>query len=1065
MGKSTYMAQTSHTPNIQLYKASAGSGKTYRLSYAYISLLFQNALEKHPHRNTLAVTFTNKATDEMKRRIISELHQLSTSNSASFLKDLKSDFPTLTTQAIQDLSKGFLTDLLHDYSGFNVSTIDKFFQQIVRAFTREIGLQGNFTVELDRDKVLQSAIDTMLFELDKPEKRSLLAWLTAYSEEQLRDNKSWNISQNILQLGKELFKESYLQNLSEINLQLHDKTFLKTYRASLLSIIDTFETEMTAICDEAISIMKRHNLKFSDFSGASSSFVSYFDITKLKIKKFTVTDTFIKAANDITRWYTKTSPLKNEIEAAFHDGLGVCATKIVDADKTNYLSAKLAINHIYILGILSDISAQIKRQCDENNSVLINSTTEFLNHIMEGCDTPFIYEKTGVNIHHYMIDEFQDTSQLQWDNFRPLLENSIAENHRNLVVGDVKQSIYRFRNSDWSLLQNGVEKAFSGNVTKDTLDSNWRSAKNIVLFNNTFFELAPKLLANHFENDASKATMIEIYEDALQEIKKSLEGRVEINFISKDENKETTWQEKALELLPEKIDQLLAQGYSQRDITILVRRNTEATQIADFLLNCKDKQYEIISNEALLVGNAHCVKLLIAVMRYFVTPEDKLNRSLVELLYNQKTTNKAEIFANNETAKEWEQRVFEGDYASLPLLKNQPLFQLTEGLIQLLKLNENADNAVFLQAFQDEIFQFTSLENADINGFLSYWDEFSHKKFLAASETQDAIRIMTIHKSKGLEFKSVIIPFCDWDLDKSSNKSILWCKPKPDQQPFAQLPIIPVNYSQQLIGTIFADDYWEEKLRSYIDTINMTYVAFTRAENELIIMAPMSEKETNNQTIAKVLYYLFTTDSKTEEANPLTIDLPNYLNENFVKIGEQAVYERNSDVSSIENSSLSYDSVKITNRLKLRYHLNDEGSERQHGLLMHDLLSQINSVEDVDKVLKKLVLTGEIKQTDVAEINEILNKLFGIPHVKSWFSGTYKVLNEAEIITPQGQSYRPDRLMIKDNHVIVVDYKFGQQKEEKYKRQVGNYLRLIAQMGYQATGFIVYASLGEIESV
>ena len=1059
------MVHTPHNQTIQLYKASAGSGKTYRLSYAYIALLFQHAAEKHPHRNTLAVTFTNKATDEMKRRIVSELFQLSTTDTSPFLSDLQRDFPHLTKQAIQLQATEFLADLLHDYSGFNVSTIDKFFQQIVRAFTREIGLQGNFSVELDKDKVLQNAIDTMLFELDKPENKSLLMWLTAYAEDQLKESKSWNVSKNINQLGQEIFKESYLQNLSLINEQLHDKTFLKEYKSALRHIVDSFEEEMRTVCDEACAIIQQQGLTFSDFSRGSNGFISYFDITKLKDKEFQVTDTFIKAADDVTKWYTKTSPLKPAIESAFHNGLERCAKRLAAIDRTYYLSAKVAMNHLYMLGILSDIGAHIKRYCDENNTVLISSTTEFLNRIMEGCDAPFVYEKTGVNIHHYMMDEFQDTSQLQWNNFQPLLKNSVAENYQNLVVGDVKQSIYRFRNSDWSLLQSGVEAAFQGNVAKTTLDTNWRSAKNVVLFNNTFFQLATKLLATHFENEASQSTLTEIYKDALQKVHKSIEGRVAVHFITADKEKQLSWQEKALERLPETIDQLMAKGYAQGDITILVRRNAEATQIANFLLNCEGKQYDIISNEALLIANDLNVKLLVAIMRYFVTPEDKVNRTLIELLY-QKTAKKLH-FVDNETSEAWSERVFGTQHDTLQRLKNEPLFQLTEGLIQLLNLHEDTHNVVFLQAFQDEIYQFSSTENADINGFLSYWDEFSAKKFLAASETQDAIRIITIHKSKGLEFKAVIIPFCDWSLDKTSpgSRSVLWCKPQPDQLPFAQLPIIPVNYNQKLKDTIFADYYWSEKLKCYIDTLNMTYVAFTRAENELIIMAPKAEKELKNQTIAEVLQYVFTQPNSTDLEPTMTLPLSAYGSTDDVFIGELLPLKNDKKVSPIGNLNLSYDSVSITSRIKLRYNLNDSGSERQNGLLMHHLLSQITTLDDLDNILKKAVLAGEIKQNEVTEIHQTLQRLFELPQVKEWFLGNYKVLNEAEIITPKGDSYRPDRLMMKDKQVIVVDYKFGQQKEPKYKRQLENYLRLIGEMGYEATGYILYATLGEIESV
>ncbi|HQB69271.1 MAG TPA: UvrD-helicase domain-containing protein [Paludibacteraceae bacterium] len=1060
------MVRMPHNQTIQLYKASAGSGKTYRLSYTYIALLFQHAGEKHPHRNTLAVTFTNKATDEMKRRIISELFKLSTAQTPSFLTDLQKDFPHLTPEAIQKQAASFLADLLHDYSGFNVSTIDKFFQQIVRAFTREIGLQGNFSVELDEDKVLQYAIDMMLFELDKSENKSLLNWLTEYAEEQLKEGKSWKVSNNINQLGREIFKESYLQNLVLINEQLHDKDFLRTYQSNLRAIIDKFEKEMHTICNKAVAIVQKHGLSFDNFNGGSRSFAFLFNFDNLKNKGFELTATFINiaTADDITKWYTKSSPAhhKESIASAFNEGLGDCAKQLAAADRINYLSAKVAINNLYMLGVLLDIGAQIKRYCDENNTMLIGSTTEFIHRIMEGCDTPFIYEKTGVNIHHYMIDEFQDTSQLQWNNFQPLLENSVAENHQNLIVGDVKQSIYRFRNSDWSLLQSVVESAFPKNVTKTTLDTNWRSAKNIVLFNNTLFQLAPNLLATHFENDKSKSTLIEIYKDGIQKNHKSTGGRVAVHFITEDKELKEKWKDNALKRLPETIDQLLAQGYSQSDITILVHKNDEATQIADFLLNCEGKQYDIISNEALLIANAPQVKLLVAIMRFFVTPDDKVNRILIELLY--KNSSQTVQFIDNETAEEWGKRLFGDQYDTIQRLKNEPLFQLIEGLIQLLNLHDDSNNVVFLQAFQDEIYQFASKENADINGFLSYWDEFSAKKFLSASEAQDAIRIMTIHKSKGLEFKAVIIPFCDWELDSGRPKSILWCKPDSTQEPFSQLSIIPVNYTLKLKETIFAHDYWDEKLKRYIDTLNMTYVAFTRAENELIIMAPKTEKELKNQNVAQILQYVFTKQASIELDPTMTLSLDTVNFTDDIVIGEASPFTPNRNQNSIKNRELTYDSVSLMNRIKLRYNLNDSGSERKKGILMHRLLSQITTLNDICNVLKKAVLSGEIRQNEMEEIDKILQSLFQLEQVKEWFSGKYKVLNEAEIITPQGTSYRPDRLMIKDQEVIVVDYKFGQQKEAKYKRQLGNYLQLIRKMGYNATGYILYATLGEIES-
>ena len=1048
---------------IHIYKASAGSGKTYRLAYDYVSLLFQNRAEHYPHRRTLAVTFTNKATDEMKRRIIVELFALATSSSAPFFLDLQRDYPHLTPQAIQEQARFFLTELLHDYSGFNISTIDKFFQQIVRAFTREIGLQGNFGVELDKDKILQIAIDNMLFELDRDENKQLLDWLEDYAKEQLDNNQSWDISKNMLKLGNELFKESYIQHLADISDKLHDKIFLKEFRGQLRAIITDFEQELTMLCNKALDIINRYHLNLTDFSGGSRSFMLYLDYNRLKSKDFEVTDTFKNAVADVTKWYTKDSPHVNSITEAYHQGLQACVERIAFIDKTRYLSAKIALKNIYMMGILSDIGAQIKRYCDENNMFLISSTTEFLNKIMAGCDTPFIYEKTGVNIRHYMIDEFQDTSQLQWDNFKPLLTNSLAENNQNLVVGDVKQSIYRFRNSDWSLLQNGIEEAFPNRVDITSLETNWRSAKRIIAFNNTFFKLAPLLLVNQFADTKEQQIIQDVYANVLQKSAKNDDyGRIRVDFIVSDPNK--PWKTIALERLVDAIEELKAAHYPLSKITILVRWNKDATLIADYLL---EQNYEVISSEALLIGNAPSVRLIVAMMRYFIAPEDALNRALIEALISQNGTNRTRPFQSFTDIELWRQQQFGEQYQAIESLKNQPLFQLTEGLIQQLNLY-NSENTVFLQAFQDEVFNYASHENADINGFLNYWGEFSNKKYLAASETQEAIRIMTIHKSKGLEFDAVIIPFCDWELDSRANSSILWCKPHANEQPFAQLPVIPLNYSNKLDQTIFAKDYRTEKLHCYIDTLNTAYVAFTRAKNELIIFAPKEKAKgkihETNKSISSLLEQLFSDSQQVNTEEYPVLNLSNYYKDNEQAIvGEMTTYINHDQVT--QSVSLNYNSTDINKHLKLHYTFNDTGSDRRYGLLMHNILSQIESVTDVTPVINKCMLAGTITKDEVTPIRLKIMEIISLEAVEQWFSGYYKILNEAEIIAPTGESYRPDRLMIHLNEVIVVDYKFGQQKDSKYHRQVTNYMRLIRGMGYDVKGYIYYTLLGEIETV
>lgn len=1053
--------------NIRIYKASAGSGKTYRLAYEYVLLLFRNRAEAHPHRGTLAVTFTNKATDEMKRRIVQELHALATRDDAPFLPDLEKEpgLNGLTRGGIRTLAQRFLTDILHDYSGFNVSTIDRFFQQIVRAFTREIGLHGNYGVELDVENLLQQAIDNMLFELDKAENRQLLEWLKDFVEERIADDKGWQINQELERLGQEIFKESYQQHAQALDERLHDKRFLAEYRKRLAETAAGFERQMRGHCDAAADIMRRHGLAWSDFNGGSRSFAHYFDFDYLKGKGFDVSDTFRRAVGDVGKWSGKTSPRRAEIEAAYEAGLNALAAKLADDEGfRRYLSAKVALENISLLGVLGDISAQIQRYCGEKNTMPISDTTDFLHEIIAGSDTPFIYEKAGVFLHHFMMDEFQDTSLLQWENFRPLLQNSVAENRQNLIVGDVKQSIYRWRNSDWRLLQSQVAHDFGErNVETLQLDTNWRSARLVVQFNNTFFGHAPQML-EPFLGERAKLVQ-QLYDGVAQRIRSRADGHVQMQFLTAKTDGEDTWRQRALQLLPPIIDNLKANGRRLSQITVLVRRNAEATQVADFLLKAG---YEVVSNEALLIASSPCVRLLTAMMRFFVEPANKVNRMLVESIYKAQSNETIGIAADNETAEAWLERLFGNRASEIDNLKNKPLFQLVETLIQTFGLTTGKGNNVFLQAFQDEIFSYTTNNDADINGFLEYWDNVSDKRYLAASETQDAIRIMTVHKSKGLEFEAVIIPFCEWDFeDRRNTKNIIWCSTAGAGQPFEQLPVVPVSYKNDLSKTIFADAFDKERTYNCIDVLNTAYVAFTRPKTSLCIIAPqMGAKQKTAKSVANLLEQHF--GHATLLAKELA-DITQSSEKDGIKtieIGQcRPLKAGSSSAETPEQLELTYDTISAEKRLKLRYMPDDEGSDRRYGLLMHDILGQMKLAGDLDKTLRRCIIEGKINDSEKEKISKKIEQMLSKEQVRDWFSGRYEVRNETEIITPSGKIYRPDRVMTNKKNVVVVDYKFGTQKQNRYHEQVSNYMRLIEKMGYQTEGYIWYTTLGEIDKV
>ena len=494
---------------LTIYRASAGAGKTHRLTGEYLLLLFS---QPGAYRRILAVTFTNKATDEMKGRIVEELHRLASGEDSDYIALLSGHY-SLTETEVRRQAKRILIAILHDYSAFNISTIDRFFQQTMRAFTREIGLQGGYGIEMDQDLVLSEAVDRLLGDLDKSGNKELLGWLLRFAEDKIEDGGEWNLRRDIKMLGKELFKESYKQFSDALSEDIADKKALENYKETLFGIIRTVEKEVKTFGEKANAIMKEYGLQPSDFIQGSRSPMFLFQRWATGEMK-EPTATFRNLADNVEKWYTKkTDPaLQAIIGTAYDNGLNDCIKGIIARfdDLTAYYSAKEIVRYYYTLGILTDISREIAAYREEKNVMLIADTTELLHKVIAGSDAPFIYEKTGTQIDHFMIDEFQDTSAMQWSNFRPLIEESLAHNRQNLIVGDVKQSIYRFRNSDWKLLDEQVRQDFSADeVAEETLKDNWRSCRNIVEFNNALFTVAPCLLQELYNAALAESSLDE----------------------------------------------------------------------------------------------------------------------------------------------------------------------------------------------------------------------------------------------------------------------------------------------------------------------------------------------------------------------------------------------------------------------------------------------------------------------------------------------------------------------------------------------------------------------------
>ncbi|MCD7973176.1 MAG: UvrD-helicase domain-containing protein [Candidatus Azobacteroides sp.] len=1086
---------------LTVYRASAGSGKTFKLTGEYLKLLFK---DPSSYRSILAVTFTNKATDEMKKRIIEELYVLSNSEKKSAYTDLLIKEADCKEAEICQKAKKILVTLLHDYSSFQISTIDRFFQQTMRAFTREIGLQGGYNIELDTEKVLTEAVDMMLSDLDTSDNKQLLRWLLSYSEDKVEAGKSWNIRKDIKSLGQEIFKENFKAFSDAIQEHIGNKDLLALYLKKLSLIRYDFEAKLKEAGEKALNLILSHGLQTSDFKmGARSPFTLFEKWAGGEIKEPTAT--FCNLPDEIDNWYTgKTSAEKKaNIEEVYHNGLNEHIKKVIHLFHTDYINYQTTaeINrYFYTLGILGDIDKQIRQYTSENNIMLLSDTTQLLNLVIRESDPPFIYEKIGGRIQHYMIDEFQDTSGMQWRNFYPLMKESLASGNFNLIVGDVKQSIYRWRNSNWQLLESQIKQDFRiEGIQEEILDTNYRSCNNVIEFNNSFFTIAAHILQEKFNADlndlspdAYKEKIRKVYGKLFQHVPahmKEKSGNVRIKFI--DSNVSDDWKADVLEKLPEVITELQNQGFRLKDIAILVRTKNEGSLVAHTLLQYSNAhpespyRYDVISDEALFINKSRSVKLLISMLRYLTNPEEAINQALAAYEYGATQQNKSpeEIFTtyfyvnkqneNPDLTLHFPEEINQ----ELETIKQLSLYEITESLISLFLSNEKDENgeAVFIQAFQDLVLDFSKRHISDISSFLSWWDETGSKKTISMPDSQDAIRILTVHKSKGLGFKAVVMPFCDWEIDhKPGLSNILWLH--TEVKPFAEMPLIPVRYSKKLQQTIFQEDYLNEKMHAYIDNLNLAYVAFTRAKESLILFAPKNSKTQKQgiSTIADLLYCCikdYDNYPEIKEENMPCISLCAAWDE------ENLLYEYGTCWQSLKEKGSSvyqekmerFSSVAVKERLHLRLYSKGffrDRTERIQGKLMHEILSKVRTKKDISKAIREQVLLGNISGKEAGQIELKLKEVTSLPETAHWFSGNYKVLNEASILQHDRKFRRPDRVMITDDEAIIVDYKFGEKEQRAYTKQLKDYGKLIQKMNYsQVHAFIWYVNLGIVEQV
>lgn len=1034
----------SYMPAFKVIRASAGSGKTFSLTREYLIMLFT---EHDAFRHILAVTFTNKATEEMKSRIINELYTLANGKPSKQLAGLMG-ITGFTERQIRSKALVVLKKILHQYSGFHVKTIDSFLQTIIRNFTGELGIQEGYSIELDSEMVLRQAINRLLIKAEKD--RELLSWLTLFAESLIEKGESWNLRKGIFAIGKEIFSEPFKELSIDVKKLYADRNYLRKYRQEIFTIFQATGNTYKDFGQKALEIIRKSGLIVDDFANKSRGPAGFLvSLTNGSFKE--PTKTALEAASAREKWYTASSPDRDIIAKLAESSLMPLMQEAIafyNAHCKRYFTSSVILKNLYTIGILSDLSALADEWCAEKNIFLLSEASGFINRIIDGNDTPFIYEKAGFWFHHFMMDEFQDTSMMQWLNFKPLISNSLSQDFDNLAVGDTKQSIYRWRNSNWEILETKIGQDFPSGVTVPiSLKENWRSGKNIIDFNNDFFHRAAAILQLEVDTFGGNFQPItNIYRDTAQVPGRETNtgGIVNLEFI--EDGKDQTFIDSANKRLLSLIYELLGNGYRLNDIAILTRKNDEAARLAQFLLthSISDQakfKLEVISDEALLLSSSIVVNIIIAGFRYIVQPTDRTNIYYLDYLYS------AYLKENDSIHNAGESSISEVFTRLVDSNKVFSLPELAEQIIAIFNLGMMSGELAYLMAFRDVINDYTLKMGSNITGFLEYWEEKSGDLAISAPAVQDAIRIVTLHKSKGLEYKITIIPYCNWELN-SFNKGYLWCKIHTD--PFSKIPVLPLVFNKTLEQTYFAEDFYLEKYKQYVDNLNLLYVAFTRAKEGLFIFCRNGKDDQLKSVSDLARVVLNNTNYHCGSLSPEMPEEP--------QVGNKVKLNRYVPLDPAERLKIAVQGNFIFDPM-----VKKPGRPVNEGKLLHEIFNHIKVREDIGQAVLRSHLQGKVTSEEQSRYVSFIEYAMNDIQVSSWFTDDWTIMNETEIILPGGEIKRPDRVMKKGSHTIVIDYKFGGKIEPVYETQIRQYAGILKAMGYPAVeAYIWYVKLGKV---
>jgi ATP-dependent exoDNAse (exonuclease V) beta subunit len=1029
---------------LKIYNASAGSGKTYTLVMEYLRIILHSK-DDTKFRRVLAMTFTNKAANEMKERILQALEDLGTAphdqteKQKKYLNDISKQLK-IGPKILHERSAKVLNRILHNYGAFSIMTIDKFTHKIIRTFARDLNLSVDFDVELDLHSLRKEVTDLLFDKIGRD--KELTRLMLRYVNRQLQDDKSWDFSKQLLDFSKELFKEEAINSIQLLN-SLSGDDFLRI-QSDLIAENEKLKAQAKNIAKQALDLMQQNGLEATDFQGLSNSIFTFF-------YKVSQGDKMEKASNTIyknveaEKWGHPKSPNKG-IADSLGPELRILHYKLDDffeKDFPKYALNQEILKNINNLSLLNHFLKIIEEVKEEENTLLISDFYKKIAEIITEEPVPFIYERLGVRYEHFLLDEFQDTSHLQWINLIPLLHNSLASANTNLIVGDGKQAIYRWRNGEveqFMGLPNRIynpegiaslkeaEATFSNSGELFPLQYNYRSGKEIVTFNNELF----KALQNHLDESLKP-----IFQDIEQ--KAVLEHPAYVSSLFQKDMTDV----KQLEYIINSIEAAFDRGYESRDICIICRYNSKGSMVGQHL---SLKGYKVISSDSLFLGKSRLVKLIISLMNADSNASNQNHKvkALEHYAINILDQDPAAFLANHQDLirqKNISGILKEFDHFLPVYQQYHNLYEYTEALMDAFDLNVSTN--VYLQTLLEQVHLFEKRNNSSRRDFLDWFNDKGAEISISNPENANAIQIMTIHKSKGLQFPVVICPYMDWAFELQ--KQISWVQSKQGEE----IPAYFVKITKGLQKANHEELYEKEKGKFMLDNLNLLYVAFTRAENVLFISGKFGK---SNPTHDWLLPFF--------EDSPL-----------FVKEGDSFSYgtfapkqEEERDDSSeytVVYSKEWMDKPQLSFRASDNWDVHELDRKREYGNKVHAILAKLHQQDELASILKADERKGKITLEEVDSIQKDISELFEEENFARYYREG-KARNEVEIVDLDGKKQIPDRLIFKDDELLVVDFKTG-QKNPSHKKQLQGYIKILKDMGYSnIKGELYYTQFKEV---